>query len=165
MRASEVIFRTLAKERHRSAADNLSKSKADPASSNRRSLECEGSEKEGRNARWGTSRASRASKLGSKESHHPRKITEQKKPDDSATFRRENIEKPRSHTHTHKISELGSTVEQTFSSECQIGNVPSCSVVTKAASTGCTPNKGHSLNDKAPVEKEGQNGGFSKALN
>ena len=40
-----------------------------------------------------------------------------------------------------------------------------CSVVTKAASTGCTPNKGHSLNDKAPVEKEGQNGGFSKALN
>ena len=25
--------------------------------------------------------------------------------------------------------------------------------------------KGHSLNDKAPVEKEGQNGGFSKALN
>ena len=42
MRASEVIFRTLAKERHRSAADNLSKSKADPARSNRRSLECEG---------------------------------------------------------------------------------------------------------------------------
>ena len=42
----EVIFRTLAKERHRSAADNLSKSKADPARSNRRSLECEGSEKE-----------------------------------------------------------------------------------------------------------------------
>ena len=33
------------------------------------------------------------------------------------------------------------------------------------ARTGCTPNKGHSLNDKAPVEKEGQNGGFSKALN
>ena len=49
--------------------------------------------------------------------------------------------------------------------ECQTGNVPSCSVVTKAASTGCTPNKGHSLNDKAPVEKEGQNGGFPKALN
>ena len=60
---------------------------------------------------------------------------------------------------------MGSTVEQTFSSECQTGNVPSCSVVTKAASTGCTPNKGHSLNDKAPVEKEGQNGGISKALN
>ena len=59
---------------------------------------------------------------------------------------------------------IGST-EQTFSSECQSGNVPSCSVVTKAARTGCTPNKGHSLNDKAPVEKEGQNGGFSKALN
>ena len=56
-------------------------------------------------------------------------------------------------------------MEQTFSSECQTGNVPSCSVVTKAARTGCTPNKGHSLNDKAPVEKEGQNGGFSKALN
>ena len=53
MRASEVIFRTLAKERHRSAADNLSKSKADPARSNRQSLECEVSEKEGRNARWG----------------------------------------------------------------------------------------------------------------
>ena len=33
------------------------------------------------------------------------------------------------------------------------------------ARTGCTPNKGHSLNDKGPVEKEGQNGGFSKALN
>ena len=62
-------------------------------------------------------------------------------------------------------SAIGSTVEQTFSSECQTGNVPSCSVVTKAASTGCTPNTGHSLNDKAPVEKEGQNCGFSKALN
>ena len=57
------------------------------------------------------------------------------------------------------------STEQTFSSECQTGNVPSCSVVTKAARTGCTPKKGHSLNDKAPVEKEGQNGGFSKALN
>ena len=39
MRASEVIFRTLAKEGHRSAADNLSESKADAARSNRRSLE------------------------------------------------------------------------------------------------------------------------------
>ena len=58
MRASVVIFRTLAKERRRSAAENLPKSKADPARSNRRSLECEGSETEGRNARWGTSRAS-----------------------------------------------------------------------------------------------------------
>ena len=40
----------MAKERHRSAADNLSKSKADPARSNRRSLdhECEGSENLGR---------------------------------------------------------------------------------------------------------------------
>ena len=46
MRASEVIFRTLAKERHRSGADNPPKSKADPARSNRRSLECERSEKE-----------------------------------------------------------------------------------------------------------------------
>ena len=58
MRASEVIFRTMAKERCRSAADNPPKSKADPARSNRRSLECERSEKEGRNAHWGTSRAS-----------------------------------------------------------------------------------------------------------
>ena len=60
---------------------------------------------------------------------------------------------------------IGSMMEQTFSSEWQTGNVPSGSVVTKAARTGCTPNKGHSLNDKAPVEKEGQNGGFFKALN
>ena len=63
------------------------------------------------------------------------------------------------------LSVRGPKKKQTFSSECQTGNVPSCSVVTKAARTGCTPNKGHSLNDKAPVEKEGQNGGFSKALN
>ena len=41
MRASVVIFRTLVKERCRSAADNLPKSKADPAGSNRQSLECE----------------------------------------------------------------------------------------------------------------------------
>ena len=38
-------------------------------------------------------------------------------------------------------SAIGSTVEQTFSSECQTGNVPSCSVVTKAARSGCTPKK------------------------
>ena len=47
-------------------------------------------------------------------------------------------------TSKNRASAIGSTVEQTFSSECQTGNVPSCSVVTKAASTGCTPNKGHS---------------------
>ena len=103
MRASVVIFRTLAQERCRSAAGNLPKSKADAARSNRRSLECEGSGKGGRYARWATSRAIRASKIGSKESHPPKKTSEQKKPDDSATFRCENIEKPRSHT--HKISE------------------------------------------------------------
>ena len=65
---------------------------------------------------------------------------------------------------SRRLTAFGST-EKTFSSECQTCNVPSCSVVTKAARTGCTPKKGHSLNDKAPVEKEGQNGGFSKALN
>ena len=75
-------------------------------------------------------------------------------------------DRPRSSAKEKAIptSAIGST-EQTFSSEFQTGNVPSCSVVTKAARTGCTPKKGHSLNDKALVEKEGQNGGFSKALN
>ena len=63
------------------------------------------------------------------------------------------------------LSVRGPKKKQTFSNECQTGNVPSCSVVTKAARTGCPPNKGHSLNDKAPFEKEGQNGGFSRALN
>ena len=106
MRASVVIFRTLAQERCRSAADNPPKSKADPARSNRRSLECDGSGKGGRYARWATSRAIRASKLGSKESYPPKKMSEQKKPDVSATFRGENIEKPRSRTHTHTHTRL-----------------------------------------------------------
>ena len=91
MCASEVFFQTLAKLRHRSAADNLPKSKADPARSNRRSL----------------------------------------------------------------ASLVECVLRRRFfgvktSSEWQIGNVPSCSVVTKAARTGCAPNKGHSLNDKGP---------------
>ena len=72
----------------------------------RDTLESEGSEKEGRNARWGTSRASRASKLGSKESHPPKKTSDEKKLDDPAIFRCENIENLRSHTHTHRSGEL-----------------------------------------------------------
>ena len=79
MGASVVIFRTLAKEWCRSAADNVPKSKADPVRSNRRSLEVEGSGKGGRNASCGTSRAIRAPKIGSKESHPPKKMSEQGK--------------------------------------------------------------------------------------
>ena len=67
--------------------------------------------------------------------------------------------------HSHCWLRTGVVRTSVFRTLVVQANVPSCSVVTKAASTGCTPNKGHSLNDKAPVEKEGQNGGFSKALN
>ena len=62
--------------------------------------------KEGRNAGRGTSRASRASRVGLKETHPPREVTERKKQDDRGLFRGEIIENPRSHTQTHKISEL-----------------------------------------------------------
>ena len=43
-------------------------------------------------------------------------------------------DRPRSSAKEKAIptSAIGSTVEQTFSSECQTGNVPTCSVVTKA---------------------------------
>ena len=94
-------------------------------------------DKGGRYARWGTSRAIRASKIGSKKKKKRLRL----KLDSALAHFRVNV----------RLATL---------------HHPSCSVVTKAARTGCTPNKAHHpVNHKAPVEKEGQNGSFPNALN